>query len=941
MNPKLFELLRTTCKLDINHNDYTHFTYYNPSKCWTVRSTSHTEFWKEYCKLAYESINDNVKMLCLAEKPNTIMPVIALFRFQFSVIPDVSANDYINDQFIIKLVKSYQEAIRDNFILAGDGIELICCVLEPENGEIEDNIITVNLRLQFPYCKMDTTIQNRIIRPKVIEILRRENFRSDLATESINTWEESIDPMVFNEPLPLYRSTTTADDNNLICSHIYPNILEYDDYNDIPEYGFKDVFKFNYVTNVQNGLINQQLFDDIVMDDGKVADIEIWMPLFLSINYFQMITQPKESINEKTLESLQPVNTLNSSNNNILKNRQNENIEENDIDIAENLVNMLSDKRSRDENYWLDVGRALYNSDNEYNGRGYKLWLSFSERGNRNKYDCDRYWDSFEIQNSITVKTIAFYARKDNPRMYKSWHSKKYTPYLIKATSMTDTDLAIALYWVYWIDFTCSVAARGGSWHVYKNHRWIDCDDGIELLKEISSNFRHLFDKLQTELTQEKERSFDDNVKDKNSKIIDKVNKLTIKLKNGAMKRRILNEAREHFKDNNFNKYINANPSYFGLPNGVIETCSDRAVFRNGKPEDYITLSSYVRYHTEYTWDHPLVQEFMLWMRQCFTDPALLEYVLCLVSSFMRSGNLEKIFPCMTGSGDNSKSMFKKVLELIFGSYAFTFSTDTLMSRNAPRANQQKALARFCKIVFAQEPDNDSKFKNGIIKEFTGMDKIYGSLLYDNGGDFEVLFVLILVTNKMPIIPGADKALINRLRSLPFLSERIENAPTDLKEQFEKGKFKVDRLFSQRIPAIAPAGLWVLVQKYADYKKNGLVEPEAVSKATRQYWEESDIYLHFTKECIDHVYLPNTQTSENPKGQLNMNMGLTVPEAYNSFRFWIRDTYPDIKVPNQPEMKLQLGQRWGKPMNDCWRGVQIKQMAADINMSGFNYYNKP
>ena len=940
MNPELFELLRKTCKLDINHTDYTHYTYYNPSKCWTIRSTAHTEFWREYCKLAYRSMNDDVTRLCLAERPKSIMPVIALFKFQFTVIPHVPANDYLNDEFIIKLVKSYQEAIRDNFVLTGNGVELICCVLEPENGEIQDNIININLRLQFPYCKMDTTIQNRIIRPKVIEILRRENFRSDLATELINTWEESIDPMVFNEPLPLYRSTTTADDINLICTHIYPNILDNDNYNDIPEFEFTAVFKYDYITDVQNGLINQQLFDDIEMDDGNIADIEIWMPLFLSINYFPMITQPKESINTQSLESLQPVNNLSSSNNNIVKSMQN-NIEDKDIDMAENLINMLNDKRSRDENYWLDVGKALYNADSDYNGRGYKLWISFSERGNRTKRDCDRYWDSFEIKNAIDVKTIAEYARIDNPRMYKVWHKNKYTPYLIKATSMTDTDLALALYWVYWLDFTCSSAAKGGTWHVFKNHRWIECDDGIELSREISSNFRAIFERLQTELTEEKERSFDDNVKESNSKLIDKINKLTVKLKNGAMKRRIINEAREHFKDDNFNIYKDMNDSYFGLINGVIETCSDRAVFRRGKPQDYITRSSMVKYHTEYTWNHPLVEEFMLWMRQCFPDPSLKEYVLCLISSFMRSGNVEKIFPCLIGEGDNSKSMFKKVLELVFGTYAFTFATETLMSRNAARANQQKALARYCKIVFAQEPDNDTKFKNGIIKELTGLDKIYGSLLYENGGDFEVLFVLILIANKMPIIPGADKAIVNRLRAIPFLSKWVHDAPANAEEQFEKGIFQIDRLFSQRIPALAPAALWVFTQKYADYKKNGLIEPEAVSKATRKYWEEHDIYLHFTKECIDHVYLPGTHTADNPNGQLNLNMGLTVAEVYNSFRFWIRDTYPDIKVPNQPEMKLQLSQRWGKPIQDCWRGIQIKQMAADINMSGFNYYSAP
>lgn len=348
-------------------------------------------------------------------------------------------------------------------------------------------------------------------------------------------------------------------------------------------------------------------------------------------------------------------------------------------------------------------------------------------------------------------------------------------------------------------------------------------------------------------------------------------------------------------------------------------------------------MTSKVKYHPEYHWGHPLVRAMMKWLCQCFVDKELREYFILLCCSFLKSGNTEKIFPCFTGEKDNSKSMIKQALELVFGQYSFTFSTEVLCSRHAPRASQQKALARNCKTAFAQEPGVGEKFNAGIIKELTGLDQVFGNLLYENGGNFIVHFVLILICNEMPTIPDADDAIATRLRAVPFLSTWTKNAPKTEEEQFKKRLFPVDRDFNNKIPALAPAFLWILVQRYSDYKEFGLREPQMVEMATERYWEEHDLYKLFTKECIEPAIVPGSQTADNPHGRIDKNKSMTVSEIYSIFKFWIRDTYPDLKVPNQPQMRSQLrqGKRWGKPINDQWSGIQPKQAIASVG-SNFN-----
>lgn len=934
MNPDLVNLVR-----NISHppsgdsTDYTHYTYFSPCQCWTFKSNEYTKFWLEYCKLARKYENGELKgKLAIGERVGSHMPISSKFSFHFPANGDMPFSDYYNDEFIIGLVKCYQRAIEENFMLSPNMGELMCCVLEPTREYIINNEIIINVRLHFPYSKIDPKHHLRIIRPKVIDYLREANLFSSIPMQPNNDWDNIISSTFITDPMPLYMSVTNNDEPPLNYTHIYPRIDENISYTDVQEYNFKHVFKADCHEHVSKKLINPQMFQEVTDED----DMDFWMPLLLSSFYYPVVTQPNPNIiNNVDFQSLNQLRQSSGS----PKNRSQDNIAERDIDIANTLLDMLKSDKAKDENYWLDVGRALYNCDNKYEGDGYNSWVAFSKNGGRERDHCEIMWDSFEIENPITYKTIAYYAKRDNPSMYEKWHDNrcmKYFEIVLSENSATDHDTAVALYWVYWLDFMCSDADKK-SWYTYQNHRWIPCDDGVELKEKISGDFRNRLLKLRTHYSFEGEHDLNEGNKDKYTKYISRINNLVVRLKSGKFKNSIMRDARGKFKDDNFKIFSNNNPRYMGLLDRVIECVSDRAIPREGKPEDYITKTASVRYHDEYTWEHPMVIKTMKWMRQMFTDEPLREYILKFLASLLRSGNLEKVFPCMTGEGNNSKSMFKKLLELVFGDYAFTFSTDTLTGRGGNRTSTQKALARYAKIVFAQEPDEGDSFQNGIIKELTGMDKIYANLLYENGGNFEVMFVLVLIANKIPIIPGADKAIIKRFKAFPFLSTWSEDAPDSEEEQFAKQTFKLNKNFSSEIPYMAPAFIWILVQYYAKYKCEGLEEPDIIKEHTELYWEEHDIYRHFTSECIEKVIIPGSITEDLPQGRINPNVSVTVGDVYSTFRFWMKDTYPDIKVPNNPAMRYELHQRWGKSVNNEWRGLKIKQGLADVEMKSFSY----
>ena len=655
--------------------------------------------------------------------------------------------------------------------------------------------------------------------------------------------------------------------------------------------------------------------------------------MFLSIHYWQRATLPRHDVDTAVLKITTPLKSTSSSYG--LRDQ----VEETDIDIAERLLQMLSRERVETEHFWIDIGKALWNAC-EGGERGLNAWSRFTERSDDfSEADCKKMYPDFRQENTISVKTIAWYARQDNPDQYNQWHRDWCMPYLERASTMTHTDVAQALYHVYWLEFVCS-SLKDKRWYQFENNRWTPLDSGVTLKSRISGDFLKRFEAFRTDLARQIHESDDDNFKMSAEIMMKKLTDLIRRLKTVNFKNALMTEAMELFYNNKFREYSDANPNLMGLINGIVETTESYATTREGKPEDYVTMCAGV-YYQDYDWNHPEVKAFLYWMRQCFTDPDLCTYFLRLISSCLRSGNLDKLFPVMTGDGSNSKSMVKKLVEAVFGAYSHTFPTTFFTQRRAGSSNATPELAQaiYAKIAWAQEPDEEDTIKNGTIKEMTGLDKTFARLLHDNGGNFTVLFKLFLMCNKIPTIPGADDAVKDRLTIVPFLSKWIDpkdpktkhiKVPEAEAEQFKEGLFLRDNEFSDKIPKMASAALWVFVEMYEDYKKNGLQVPQSVTAATDIYWEENDIYRLFTNECIRPAIQHGSITDENPQGVRDPTAKMTLTDVYAEFKFWFRDAYPGLKIPEKSSVRYELVQQWGKLHLNAWHGICPVETIANI-----------
>ena len=908
MDGGLYDLLRNCNNSDSkNAEEYTHVTTYGPATRWSISDHSYEKFWKDYCEMA-ESPEINKRKLCLAEIPRKHMPIIVDLTLKFH--PLENKDEPYEEDFILAIVYCYQQVIKETLKISESGTELICCVLKAPLV-IEDNLLICRIRLQFPYCKTLGQVQNRVIRPIVLQMVRTINVFARLPSQPINDWEDIIDPLSVEKPIQMYGSSISSTTPKLVLEYIFPAVKQ----EDIKEcktsvMETSETFFFQNHEHMTGGIITPQMFEEEDADD-------FWLPYFLSIYYLKEITLTKN------VNPTGPGIKVSKSNNSMKLSTHYTDEDQNSSEyLSDIFLKMLDRKRAEEIHFWKDVGKSLYTA---FGGseRGIEKWIDFTETSDvHTAEDCRSEYYRFS-ESKLTIKTLAFYAREDSPIEFKKWHENWCLPYLEKATSCAHSDVADAIYRVYWLDFACSNLSKGTMYY-FKNHIWKRLDSGHILKSMISGNFIEVIEKFRTDVAMQIQESNDKNYKDTAEIMIQKICKLIGRLKNRSFKSAIYSEAAEKFYVEEFENKLDSSPFLMGCVNGVIEALDHKAVFRDGKPEDFVSKSTNVFYRHDMHEKHPLYIKLYSWLVKVFPDKELLEHFGKLMGASLCGRNPEKVFPVHTGCGNNSKSMVKKLIECAFGDYVITFSVATFTSSNRGGGpDPSVARSKFAHMAFIQEPDAETPLKSGILKEMTGGDRFFARFLHSDGGEIEPMFTLHMQCNTIPIIPQCDQAIKNRTKVLPYLSVWCKNPPKNPDDQFRERKFLMDPFFEKQIPEMASAFLYYCIKMYGVYRREGLRDPDIVIKHTNAYWEENDIYGQFVKENLEKAYksVPPDWKGEKP---LDEKSSIGLADMYARFKEWHRENFSGLKLPDRQIMRSEIETRVTKCKNRAFHGIKFK-----------------
>jgi putative DNA primase/helicase len=207
-----------------------------------------------------------------------------------------------------------------------------------------------------------------------------------------------------------------------------------------------------------------------------------------------------------------------------------------------------------------------------------------------------------------------------------------------------------------------------------------------------------------------------------------------------------------------------------------------------------------------------------------------------LAITFSGESLAEVLFFCY-GNGANGKSVFFKILEIIYGDY-FQKAPNSMIMQNGINniPNDIAQLPNKRMVVCAELPD-DQRFNESIIKDLTGNDSIQARFLRQEFFTFTPTHTMWLYGNHKPKIHGSDYGIWRRICLIPFavtipVEERIP-------------QHELLESFMEELEGIL---FWIL-EGYKDYQKVGLDIPDIVKMATNEYKEDNDVILDFINEC--------------------------------------------------------------------------------------------
>jgi P4 family phage/plasmid primase-like protien len=578
------------------------------------------------------------------------------------------------------------------------------------------------------------------------------------------------------------------------------------------------------------------------------------------------------------------------------------------VEEAKRLVGLLAQWRSDDYHQWIEVGMCLHNISHSL----HDTWIDFSRRSDKYRAgDCDR-WYQFEPQG-LNIGSLHRWARLDDPAGYKAARADMLQPLMISSVSGTTQDVAAVVHKMYQYQYVC-MEGSGKKWAEFANHGWRVAREGISLKRKIGEEVLSEYLKLAShftmsaanlELEAEKREQFHTRAQS----LMD----LTYKLRDITFKEKVMKECIILFHDPNFEETLDSNPYLVGMDNGVYDL--NNGIFRDGRPEDMISISTHLDYPDvniddidieNETSSIPEVQAIFEFIAQVLPIREVRHYMYLSLASYLQGFNSSEKFHVWTGVGGNGKSKLLEMFELAMGDYCFKLPIALLTQKRmqAGQATPELALGRNRRLGSFQEPDEGSRLNVGLMKELTGNDKLYVRGLYAEGTIMKPQFSLILLCNHKPKVPADDEGTWRRLVIIEFISRFVD-------EPRGRYEFPKNVNLAKNFPVWAPYFFVILSLWYRLYRVRGLHAPEVVKSATYEYRKDSDAYTAF----LDEYFIKDEASV------------IKLDDAYAVFKEWFSNEFNE-KAPNRRDFKIyierKLNQGYGLGAKAGWKGWSLQ-----------------
>ena len=601
-----------------------------------------------------------------------------------------------------------------------------------------------------------------------------------------------------------------------------------------------------------------------------------------------------------------------------------------ELALVKELTKCLSKERACDYGKWFDVALCLRN----INVNLLEDWKMFSRQAS--SYDpneCDSKWASINTTHSgerLGIGSLMFWAKNDNEKMYIKAKNESLATFVDKSVRAgPDADYLVSkvIYESYKDEFI-SVNVKD-EWYNFSGHRWERTLEGTILKTRIHNDIYKLYYEYQGKYHSEKEKEIqrlqDEGMdatevmegKSGYGKLLRNIGLIMMKLLQGNYVNGLMKSVRDLFYKKEVMEKFDTDTSLLGFENGVYDLKSN--VFREGRPEDYVTMTTRVHLPVK-DCDMPIKLDDMIksfaspdlkafpemkHYKKYYDDmdgfidkivpiPAVKEYTLKFLAKCLSGENRDEGFYIWTGTGGNGKSKLIDLVSMCMGQYACNMPISLLTQKRkaSGAASPEMAVTLGKRLCVMQEPDVNETLNVGQMKEITGNDKISARGLYKEPFEFTPQFKLICMCNDLPNIPSNDDGTWRRLEVVDFISRFVDSSD-EVNEKLHR--YQKDKGIKNKIPMWVIPFYAMLLPNWREYDINSITIPAEIKAKTNEYRSDNDII----GQWIEH----ECEVGDNMKSSDNVTKVAPTEfkTLYDKFTEWAADVL-GMQTNNIPDM---------------------------------------
>ena len=645
-------------------------------------------------------------------------------------------------------------------------------------------------------------------------------------------------------------------------------------------------------------------------------------------------------------------------------------VEEEELKLVKNLVKCLSKERASDYGKWFDVALCLHN----INDCLLEDWKEFSRQcSSYDEQQCDYKWQSINSSHSgvrLGIGSLMFWAKDDDEKKYIEAKNASLATYIDKSVRAgADADYLVAkVIHKYYEDEFISVNVKD-EWYHFNGIRWNRTLEGTMLKTFIHNDIYKLYYEYQKIYHQKKQDEIEElqaeggdptevmEGKSGYGKLLKNVMTIQMKLLQGNYVKGLMTNVRDLFYKKEIMEKFDTDTSLLGFDNGIYDL--ENNVFREGRPEDYVTMTTKVSLPV-LAKDMPISLDDMI---KSFSNPDLVshpemknynrfhkdmvdfidkivpisrvkKYTMKFLAKCLSGENRDEGFYIWTGTGGNGKSKLVDLISMCMGQYACNMPISLLTQKRkaSGAASPEMAVTLGKRLCVMQEPDVNATLNVGQMKEITGNDKISARGLYKEPFEFTPQFKLICMCNDLPNIPSNDDGTWRRIEALNFPARFVDDEK-DVNEPLHR--YLKDKSIKSKIPMWIIPFYAILLPYWRDYDKNGIEIPDEVKAKTNEYRNNNDLI----GQWIDN----NCEECENIISQdgITEQAPTDFEVLYDDFKEWCQEEEhtngPDKMTVKNALKKWQeksvYGLSYGKKKCDAGANGFEKSMKFNLKIS--------